>query len=92
MPPNAMAVKRFILAGYSSKPLKTWRDSRVFWMVYDEGAVAAWLVPHNLSHDAVGDDVSASMPLVSKQGPDKRVQVFHVSRPVQATLKGSIAH
>ena len=78
--------KLYILAGYSSKPLKAWRDSRVFWMVYDRDSSMCWLVPHNLSHDAVGNTVSATMPLVSKSNEDGSVSVFHLSTPVQASL------
>lgn len=78
--------KMYFLAGYSSKPLKAWRDSRVFWIVYDPDQEKGWLVPHDLSHHAVGDTVSATMPLVSKWTGDGSISVAHLSRPIQASL------
>lgn len=84
--PSRGNMKEYFLVGYSSKPLKAWRDSRVFWIVYDSDTDTCWLVPHDLSHDAVGDTVSATMPLVSKSDRDGMIRVCHLSRPVQASL------
>ena len=89
-PSDATSMKMYFLAGYSSKPLKAWRDSRVFWIVYDVDQEACWLVPHDLSHKAVGDTVSATMPLVSKRRlEDGTIRVIHLSSPVQASLSSA---
>lgn len=86
-PSSLNDVKLYFLAGYSSKPLKEWRDSRVFWIVYDPDQFTCWLVPHDLSHNAVGDTVSATMPLVSKASQNyASVSVIHLPNPVQASL------
>jgi hypothetical protein len=86
-PSSDANVKLYFLAGYSSKPLKAWRDSRVFWIVYDSTQEACWLVPHDLSHNSVGDTVSATMPLVSKSNPGgNSISVLHLPNPVQASL------
>ncbi|CAB9512758.1 expressed unknown protein [Seminavis robusta] len=79
----------YFLVGYSCKPLKAWRDSRVFWIVYDPDQEMCWLVPHDLSHAAVGDTVSATMPLVShisSRPSDQTISVTHLATPVQASL------
>ena len=93
LPHSSTAMKVFIMAGYSSKPLKAWRDSRVFWMAYDPDARQAWLVPHNLSQDAVGDHVSATMPLISKRTDDNDhnscIRIVHLDSPVQAVLQSA---
>mmetsp|Transcript_8496 Transcript_8496/g.18322 ORF Transcript_8496/g.18322 Transcript_8496/m.18322 type:complete len:1492 (-) Transcript_8496:1169-5644(-) len=89
LPTQATAVKLYFLAGYSSRPLKAWRDSRVFWIVYDPSQETCWLVPHDLSHAAVGDDVSCTMPLASKRDHNNNnntLSVVHLSQPVQGTL------
>lgn len=89
-PSSADAMKLYFLAGFSSKPLQAWRDSRVFWIVYDPDLEACWLVPHDLSHNSVGDAVSATMPLVSKLIPDcNTISVIHLSSPVQASLNSA---
>lgn len=82
--------KLYFLAGYSNRPLKAWRDSRVFWILYDPDQEKCWLVPHDLSHQAVGDEVSATMPLVSRQDPDSNsTSVIHLSEPVQGSLNSA---
>mmetsp|Transcript_12355 Transcript_12355/g.27054 ORF Transcript_12355/g.27054 Transcript_12355/m.27054 type:complete len:1420 (-) Transcript_12355:239-4498(-) len=86
-PSSGNSIKMYFLAGYSSKPLKAWRHSRIFWILYDPDYESCWLVPHDLSHYGVGDTVSVTMPLVSHTCLENvTVSVTHLSNPVQASL------
>jgi hypothetical protein len=94
MLPLGSKTRLYFLVGYSNLPLKSWRDSRVFWIVYDPDVDVCWLVPHNLSQEAVGETVSASMPLVSIANHNNEngttttttLTVLHLAAPVQESL------
>lgn len=88
-PTSLSRTKLYFLVGYNDLPLKAWRDSRVFWILYDPDVQHCWLVPHNLSDESMGDSISASMALASRSHLDGTISVMHLATPIQASLKNA---